>query len=108
MHVWLLSAAAGQAAAISNSGDGMSGLAAIEVARLATTRALDLRLSQDMATPVPLSLIRGMVVQRGIAPNAAVGLGLANLYDRRSGFDVRDDGRPKRSRKPAVTFLLKF
>ena len=109
MQTWLLIAAATQAASAANSGVAMKGLSPIQVGPLATARALDLRLSHEMGDISPVSLISGMIVQRGVAPNAAVGLGLANLYERRkAGFDARDDGRPKRSRKPAVTFVLKF
>jgi hypothetical protein len=108
MQLWLLIAAAGQAASVSNAGAVMRGLAPVEIGRVAAVRALDLRLSQDLRAGSPLPLIRGMIVQRAIAPNAAIGLGLANLFERRAGFDARDDARPKRSRKPAVTFVVKF
>ena len=109
MQLWLLIAAAGQAALVSNAGAGMKGLQPVEIGRVAAARALDLRLSQDLRAASPVPLIRGMIVQRGIAPNAALGLGLANLLEKRkAGFDARDDARPKRSRKPAVTFVLKF
>jgi hypothetical protein len=109
MQVWLLIAAAGQAAAGSNAGSAMRGLGPAEIGRVAAARALDLRLSQDMRPSSPLPLIRGMIVQRAVAANAAVGLGLSNLYERRkAGFDEREDGRPKRSRRPAITFLMKF
>src|SRR6476469_2028981 len=101
MQLWLLIAAAGQAASVPNMGAGIRGLAPFELGHIATSRALDLRLSHELRAPTPLPLIRGMIVQRGIAANAAIGLGMANLYEkRRSGFDARDDARPKRSRKP--------
>jgi hypothetical protein len=50
-----------------------------------------------------------MVLQEGIATNAFVGVGLANIYNRaKSGSNQRLSDRPARSRKPAVTFVLKF
>jgi hypothetical protein len=50
-----------------------------------------------------------MLVSREVAPNAMLGLGLANLYGRKkSGSDVRITGGPGRSRKPAVKFVLRF
>jgi hypothetical protein len=109
MLTWLLIAAAAQAASAANAGIGMKGLAPVDVGPVAVARALDFRLSQEIRSSSPVPLIRGLIVSRGVAPNATVGLGLANLYERRKpGFDARDDGRPRRSRKPAVTFVLKF
>lgn len=109
MPPWLLVAAAAQAASATNVGIGMKGLMPFEVGPVATARAIDLRLSQQVQNASSLPFIGGMIVQHGIAPNVAVGLGLANLYERRKpGFDASNDGRPKRSRKPAVTFVLKF
>jgi len=50
-----------------------------------------------------------MVVQQDVGTNAFVGVGLANIYGRaRSGSNQRISDRPARSRKPAVTFVLKF
>jgi hypothetical protein len=109
MQLWLLMAAALQAASAVNPGADFKRLAPAEVGHVATAHALDFRLSQQAGSPGPTPLIRGMIVQHGIAPNAAVGLGMSNLLERRkTGFDARDDARPKRSRKPAVTFVLKF
>ena len=42
------------------------------------------------------------------APNAFVGVGLANLYGRKKRGDARIADPPVRSKKPAVTFVLKF
>jgi hypothetical protein len=75
----------------------------------ATTRALDLRLSQEMGVQRPAPLIRGMLVHHDVARNATVGLGLANIYAKRKGSAEWRVGEPTpRSRKPAVTFILKF
>src|SRR5437762_905263 len=87
----------------------MKGLAPFEVANVARAHTIDLRVSQQQGYVGPAHLIRGMVVQQDIATNAFVGVGLANIYGRaRSGSNQRINDRPSRSRKPAVTFVLKF
>jgi hypothetical protein len=109
MQIWLLIAAALQAASAAHPGAEMHGLAPADIGRVATARAVDLRVTQQSGLTAPIPLLRGMIVQHGIAPNAVLGVGLANLYARRKlGYDPGNDGRPKRSRKPAVTFVLKF
>jgi hypothetical protein len=109
MQPWLLIAAALQAAPALNAGPQLRGLAPVEIGHLATAHSLDFRLRQENPVPGAVPLIRGMLVQHDVAPNAVVGIGMSNLYDRRkSGFDTGDGARPKRSRKPAVTFVLKF
>jgi len=80
-----------------------------DVARVATTRALDLRLSQELGVQRPAPLIRGMLVHRDVAPNATVGIGLANIYAKgKSSSAWRVGEAAPRSRKPAVTFVFKF
>ena len=79
-----------------------------EIVVVARTHVLDLRLAQEQGIERPIPLMRGMLVQKGIAPNATVGLGLANIYGRKKGGDVTLGDRLSRSRKPAVTFVLKF
>jgi hypothetical protein len=75
----------------------------------ATTRALDLRLSQELGVQRPMPLVRGLLVRRDIARNATVGLGLANIYGKRKGAAEWRVGEPTpHSRKPAVTFILRF
>ena len=108
MESWLLIAAAVQAATAPNAGQ-MKGLAPVDIGHLATAHVLDFRLKQESPVPGPVPLVRGMIVQHELAPNAAVGIGLSNLYDKRkAGFDSGSASRPKHSRKPAVTFVLKF
>jgi hypothetical protein len=108
MQPWLLMAAAMLAAPIPADVE-LKGLATVEIGPVATARALDLRLSQEMRGLQSVPLMRGMIVQHGIVPNATVGLGLSNLFERRkSGFDVSDDRALRRSRKPAVMFVLRF
>lgn len=105
MVSWLLMAAL-QAASVANTA-GIKGLAPIE--HVATAHALDFRLKQESTMPGPVPVVRGLIVQHGLAPNAAVGLGLSNLYEKRkSAFEGGAGATPKRSRKPAVTFVLKF
>jgi hypothetical protein len=75
----------------------------------ATTRALDLRLSQELGVERPVPLVRGMLVRHDIARNATVGLGLANIYAKRKGSaDLRVGEPTPHSRKPAMTFILRF
>ena len=108
MLTWLLVAAVLPATAPS-AAIKMTDLVPVETAHVATAHALDLRLQQEMGVPRSAPLLRGMILQKGLAPNAFVGVGMSNLYDRKkSGFDARDDLRPKRSKKPAVTFVFKF
>jgi hypothetical protein len=79
------------------------------VAAQATTRALDLRLSQELGANRPVPLIRSMLLRQEIAPNAAFGVGLANIYAKRKGSaDLRIGDPTPHSRKPAVTFVVKF
>ena len=50
-----------------------------------------------------------MLLRHNLAPNAALGLGLANIYAKRKGSAEWRIGEPTpQSRKPAVTFILKF
>jgi len=49
-----------------------------------------------------------MVVQQGVGANAFLGVGLANIYGRKKGADGTAGDRPPRSRKPAVTFVMRF
>jgi hypothetical protein len=109
MQSWLLIAAAIQAASAANAGVQYKGMAPIEISHVATARTIDLRFAEQYGIQAATPFMRGMIVQREVAPNAAVGIGLATMYSRRKvGFDAGNDGRPKRSRKPAVTFLMKF
>lgn len=103
---WLLIAAL-QAASASSTAT-MKGLAPVDISHLATAHVLDFRLKHERSVPGPVPMVRGMIVQHELTPNAAVGLGLSNLYEKgKSGFES-GGARPKRSRKPAVTFVMKF
>jgi hypothetical protein len=86
----------------------MTGLAPADVAAVARTRALDLRILQQQGFERPLPLIGGMIAQRDVAPNAAVGIGMARIYGRKKRGDARITDQPSIGRKPAVTFVVKF
>jgi hypothetical protein len=87
----------------------MKGLAPADLAGVARNHMLDLRISQQQGIDGPMPLIRGMVVQRDVAANAFVGVGLASMYGRKKATNsIRITDPPIRSRKPAVTFVLKF
>jgi len=87
----------------------LKGLMPGEIAAVARTRALDLRIAQPLGETRPHPLVAGMIVSREVAPNATLGVGLATLYGRKkSGNDVRITGGPRGSRKPAVRFVLRF
>ena len=86
----------------------MKGLAPADVANVARSHVLDLRISQQRGFDRPPALVNGMLIQQGVAPNASVGLGLANMYGRKKGSNLRIGDQPTRSKKPAVSFNLKF
>jgi hypothetical protein len=87
----------------------LRGLAPNSIVTIARERVLDLRLSEELGSRRRLTFSPGMILRRELAPNAAIGLGLASVYGKRkAGSDSRIDSRPGRSRRPAVTFVLKF
>jgi len=83
------------------------GVTVADIADVARTRALDLRVMQERAPGRPALLVDGMIARRGVAPNAFVGIGLARMYGRKKKGDTRISEPPVR-RKPAVTFVLSF
>ena len=106
MSKWLVIAAV---AALTASSAASAQMSARLVPGQATTRALDLRLSQELGIQRPAPLVRGMLVRHDVARNATVGLGLANIYAKRKGSAEWRVGEPTpHSRKPAVTFMLRF
>ena len=88
----------------------MNATGANEVARIASSRIIDFRVSSEEQSGRSSQLIREMLVNRRVTGNAAIGIGLASFYSRRrAGSEGRiGDGTASRARKPAVTFLLKF
>ena len=85
----------------------MKGLALTEIPRVARSHELDLRIAQQHGNEGPVPLISGMVFQRDVSSNAFVGVGLANIYGRKKRT-LRINDAPTQSRKPAVTFVMKF
>ena len=85
----------------------MKGLMAADVAAAARDRAIDFRISARQGQEPSSPLMGGMLVQQGVATNAFVGIGLANMYGRRK-TGPRFGTEPVRSRKPAVSFVMKF
>ena len=107
MGKWLVVAAVVLMAGSAGAKAQMKSLSAIDVASVARTRTLDLRLTPQFGTEAHVPLVPSMLLRRDVAPNAAFGVGLANIYSKRRGA-MRPDDPPARSRKPAVTFVLKF
>jgi len=83
------------------------GLLTTDIAGVARNHVLDLRVAQQHGSEHPLPLIRGLVVSKSVSTNAFVGVGLADMYGRKKG-GLRLGEAPVRSRKPAVTFVMKF
>src|SRR4051794_36800805 len=81
----------------------MKGLTPGDVASVARSHTIDLRISEQQGIDRPLPLIRGMLAQKDVAPNAFLGVGLADMYGRKKGQTLRVGDPPARSRKPAVT-----
>ena len=106
MTRWLAVAAALWLFGSSGAEAQMKGLGAVEVAELAKNRTLDLRIAPPQSGySTGIHLSPSMLVHQELGTNAAVGLGLANMYQKRRG----GPDQPVSSRKkPAVTFTLKF
>ena len=86
----------------------MKGLGIADIASVARTRALDLRLVEERSVDTRAPFTNGLIAQQSVAPNALVGLGLARIYGRTKRGDARITDAPSIGRKPAVTFVLKF
>jgi hypothetical protein len=108
MARWLVIAAAWPLFAAAGAHAQVTRLFPNDIVVVARTHALDLRLAQERGMDQPMPLMRGLLFEQGIAPNAVLGVGLANLYGRKKGSDPSLGDRPARSRKPAVTFVMKF
>ena len=106
MRMWLAIAAAAILAPTAAANAQMTALLTQDVASVAKSRSIDLRLTEPAGIARPAPLMRGLIVSQDIAPNAALGVGFSNLYDRKKDF--RGSDRARRSNKPAVTFVLKF
>lgn len=86
----------------------MKGLGIADIASIARTRALDLRLAQERDFQNQTLLVDGMLARQSVAPNALLGVGMARIYGRKKSGDARITDQPSIGRKPAVTFVLKF
>ena len=108
MGKWLAFAAVLPLASATAANAQMKGLGIADVATVARTRALDLRLAQERNFQTRAPLVDGMIAQQGVAPNALLGVGMARIYGRKKRGDARITDAPSIGRKPAVTFVLKF
>jgi hypothetical protein len=109
MKVWLAVAAVALLFPATAANSQMKALLTQDVAGVAKSRTIDLRLSEEVGVPRPVPLMRGVIVSHDLAPNASLGVGLANIYGRKRGSgDLRGGDQPRRSSKPALTFVLKF
>lgn len=108
MRKWLVVAAVVLGAGSSAAQAEMKGLGAGEAVSIARARTIDLRLAQGSGYGGHAPLVPSMLVRRDVMPNGALGLGLASFYARRKGAELRPDEKPRLSRKPAVTFVLRF
>jgi hypothetical protein len=105
---WLTAAAVVWLSASSGAQAQMKALGAVEIAEAAKNHTLDFRISKEPVGPTGLPLSPSMLVHQDLAPGAAVGLGLAQIYERRRRGDTRAGQGVVRSRAPAVSFELKF
>ncbi len=107
MTRWLVAAAAlwllGSGANAQMKGFGIS-----EPAPGPKTRILDLRISSDTRIDAHQPLVPGLIVRRELGANTAIGVGLAKVYGKRRWTDPGIGERTVRTRKPAVTFTMKF
>jgi hypothetical protein len=108
MLKWLAVAAVSPLIVATTAHAQMKGLAPAEVAGVARSHTIDLRISEQQGVDRPLPLVQGMLAHQDVAPNAIIGVGLANMYGRKKGQNLRVGDTPSRSRKPAVTLIMKF
>ena len=78
-----------------------------DIAHAGRAHALDLRLSPQMSIDQAAPLGGENFARRDIAPNATVGLGFANGRAKVGG-GFRIGSGPARSRKPVITFTIRF
>ena len=107
MGKWLAIAALLPLATATAAHAQMKGLGATEIASVSRAHTIDLRIAEQKGYDHPLPLMNGMIAQQDVAPNAYIGIGLANMYGRKKG-GLRINEAPARARKPAVTFVVKF
>ena len=71
-------------------------------------RVIDLRLTQDPGMTQFEPPATGFIADTEVAPNARLGFQMINRSRPRFGPDLRVDGRPPRSRRPAMSFTFRF
>jgi hypothetical protein len=108
MTRWLTAAATIWLLGSSSAFAQMKGLGTIEVVGELKRRPLDVRLPPDPGIPTHGFQSPSMLLSREVGENAAIGFGMAKVYGRRATGDMRSGERTVRTRKPAVTFVLKF
>lgn len=69
--------------------------------------ALNLKLPPDAQYASSIALQNGMVAEEGVAPNALVGVGLAQMSGRKAQ-SLRINEGPVPTQNPGLSFLLKF
>lgn len=72
------------------------------------SRVIDLRLTQDAGMTQFDLPATGLIADSEVAPNARLGFSMVNRPRPRFGPDLRVDGRPSKSRRPAVSFTFRF
>ena len=109
MREWLALAAAAPLLIAPAANGQIRGLRPADIADIARSRALDFRLSQMDGEDRPAPFISTQILRRGLGSGAFVGLGLGNSYGKtRAGSNLRPGEQPRHSRKPSVTFVVKF
>ena len=108
MTRWLTAAAAIWLLGSTDASAQMKSLGTIEVVGKSTGRALDLRIRSDAGAGIHQYQSSSVLLSRAVGENAAIGFGIAKVYGRRATGDFRTGERNVRTRKPAVTFVLKF
>ena len=105
MTRWLAVAAAFWLLGTTGAQAQLKGFSAIDAAEIAKNRTIDLRIAKpEPGYTTTLHVSAGALIRQDLGTNSAVGLGLVNTYEKRRG--AGQSIRP--SRKPAVTFTMKF
>ena len=108
MTRWLTAAAAIWLLGSSGAVAQVKSLGTIEVVGKSAGRTLDPRIRPDSGGGIHQYQSASMLLSREVGENAAIGFGIAKVYGRRPTGDYRVGERTVRTRKPAVTFVLKF
>ena len=106
MHSWLAAAAA---VSVMVATAAHAEATALQVAVTAAVRAhaLDLKLPADGQYLSSMVLQNGMIAAEGVAPNALVGVGLAQMSGRKAQ-SLRINEGPVPTQNPGMSFVVKF